>query len=106
LQKTLKDTKNSANLVSNQKRLIYLQKKRIVMMIISAREFRENQTKVLNAAINGQSIILTSRIGNFKIIPVSDSDQILENNLRSACAEVKAHMLGDVKLPLAQDIVF
>lgn len=45
-------------------------------MIISAREFRENQTKVLNAALEGQLIVLTSRIGNFKITPISKEDSL------------------------------
>lgn len=83
-----------------------LQKDQIVMMIVSAREFRDNQTKVLTAAKSGQSIILTSRVGNFKIAPISDSDNIVESSLRTACAEVKAHMRGDMELPLAKDVVF
>lgn len=77
-----------------------------VMMIVSAREFRNNQTKVLSAAKKGQSIILTSRVGNFKIAPVSDSDNIVESGLRAACEEVRAHMRGDMELPLAQDVIF
>lgn len=75
-------------------------------MVVSAREFRENQTKVLSAAMSGQAIVLTSRVGNFKIVPISDSDSIVESHLRTACAEVKAHMQGNMKLPLAKDVVF
>ncbi len=76
------------------------------MIVVSAREFRENQTKVLSAAMSGQSIILTSRLGNFKISPINDNDTIVEKHLRTACAEVKAHMHGDMELPLAKDVVF
>lgn len=76
------------------------------MIVVSAREFRENQSKVLNAAINGQSIVLTSRLGNFKIVPISSNDKIIENELRAGCCEVKDHLTGSIKLPLAKDIVF
>jgi len=76
------------------------------MQIVSAREFRENQTKVLSAAMNGQSIVLTSRLGNFKIVPISDNDNIVEENMRTALAEVKAHMQGNKELSLAKDVVF
>lgn len=76
------------------------------MIVVSAREFRENQTKVLSAAMSGQSIILTSRLGNFKISPINDNDTIVEKHLRTACDEVKAHMHGDMELPLAKDVVF
>jgi len=76
------------------------------MIVVSAREFRENQTKVLTAASNGQAIILTSRIGHFRIIPVSENDDIIENGLREAITEVKEHMNGSRTLPSAKDLVF
>ncbi len=76
------------------------------MIVVSARVVRENLTIVLSAALSGQSIILTSRLGNFKISPINDNDTIVEKHLRTACAEVKAHMHGDMELPLAKDVVF
>lgn len=47
-----------------------------IMQIVSAREFRSNQGKYLNAAMSGQSVLLTSRYGNFKIMPVTDDDSL------------------------------
>ena len=41
------------------------------MEIVSARDFRANQTKILTKALNGESILLSSRIGTFKITPVA-----------------------------------
>lgn len=35
------------------------------MQVVTAREFRANQGKFLNAAKSGQSVLLTSRYGNF-----------------------------------------
>lgn len=76
------------------------------MEIVSAREFRSNQGKYLTAARDGQAVILISRFGNFKITPVSDADEIVERDLHAAHAEVKAHVRGEIELPLAKDIVF
>lgn len=76
------------------------------MEIVTAREFRSNQGKFLTAAMSGKSVVLTSRYGNFKIIPISDEDEIVERNIRTACDEVKAHVAGEIELPSAKDIVF
>lgn len=46
------------------------------MQVVSAREFRANQGKFLNAAINGQSVLLKSRFGVFKISPVAEEDML------------------------------
>lgn len=52
------------------------------MQVVSAREFRTNQTRVLKAARDGQSVMLTSRVGNFKITPISEEDTITEKICR------------------------
>lgn len=46
------------------------------MEIATAREFRSNQGKYLMAANKGESILLTSRYGNFKIVPISKEDSL------------------------------
>ena len=76
------------------------------MQVVSAREFRANQTKVLRAARSGQTVMLTSRVGNFKIVPISNDDSIVERDLRASMEEVKAHLEGKTDLPNARDIVF
>lgn len=76
------------------------------MEIVSAREFRSNQGKFLTAAMSGQSVVLTSRYGNFKITPITDADEIVKRDISLSCAEVKAHVEGNLDLPLAKDIIF
>lgn len=76
------------------------------MQIVSSRDFRSNQGRYLTAARGGQSVVLTSRYGNFKIVPVSDADELVERDIRSAHAEVLAHMEGRIQLPNAKDVVF
>ena len=76
------------------------------MQVVSARDFRANQTKILTAARKGQTVMLTSRVGNFKIVPITDDDTIIEMDLRASMEEVKAHIEGKVSLPNARDIEF
>ena len=47
------------------------------MTVISIKDFRSNQGKYLNLAANGESVILTSRAGSFKIVPVSEDDSLI-----------------------------
>lgn len=76
------------------------------MQVVTAREFRANQSKILKAARDGQSVMLTSRVGNFKIVPIDSEDMIIERHLRTALDEVKAHKEGRITLSNARDVVF
>lgn len=72
------------------------------MLVVSTRDFRTNQTKYLNKANAGEHVILKSRTGSFKIVPIS-SDDIVSNKrdlaeLRGALQEVKDHMEGKKQL--------
>lgn len=51
------------------------------MIIISAREFRQNQEMYLNKIKNGEDIVLKSRkYGSFKLVPVTDNDKLIDKN--------------------------
>lgn len=62
--------------------MIIFAEKLKIMQVVSAREFRANQTRVLKAAREGQSVMLTSRVGNFKIIPISEEDSLTDRICR------------------------
>lgn len=66
------------------------------MEIITTREFRANQGKFLTAAKIGQSVILKSRYGNFKITPVTEEDA-LTTRISKSLSQVK--MIKEGKLP-------
>lgn len=66
------------------------------MEIISARDFRSNQTNILTKVLNGESVILSSRVGMFKILPVTEEDT-LTTRICKGLEEVK--MIEDGKLP-------
>lgn len=53
------------------------------MEIVSARQFRANQGKFLTAANKGESVVLTSRYGNFKIVPIMEEDSLTTRIARS-----------------------
>ena len=66
------------------------------MQVVSAREFRANQGKFLNAAKRGQSVLLTSRYGSFKITPVTEEDTLTQRICRGL-EEVKDIMDGKTR---------
>lgn len=50
--------------------------------------------------------MLTSRVGNFKIVPITSEDTIIEKDLRQSIEEVRGHLEGRIKLTDARDIKF
>ena len=46
------------------------------MEIVSARDFRANQSVVLGKALKGESVLISSRLGMFKIVPVTEDDTL------------------------------
>lgn len=66
------------------------------MEIVSAREFRSNQSSILAKVKNGVSVLLTSRMGTFKILPVTEEDT-LTTRICKGLEQVK--MIEEGKLP-------
>ena len=55
----------------------YVCRKDVIMIVVSIRDFRANQSKYLGLAAGGESVILTSRTGNFKIVPITEDDCLI-----------------------------
>lgn len=79
-------------------------KKKRIMQIVSTREFRANQGRFLSAAKRGQSVILTSRYGNFKITPVTEEDN-LTPHIVEALREVKLIETGQLPAKSAKSFL-
>lgn len=74
------------------------------MQVVSAREFRSNQGKYLTAAMSGQSVMLTSRYGNFKITPITEEDS-LTIRICEGLREVKMIEEGQLPRRTLQDLL-
>ena len=74
------------------------------MTIVSARDFRANQGKYFSMVNSGEHVILKSREGSFRLVPVTASDSISEDtqklaaDLRGALRELKEALAGKKQL--------
>ena len=80
------------------------------MIVISARDFRANQTKFLNMANDGKDVVLMSRSqGSFRIVPVKEDDVVLERDLmdelKGALQEVKDNLQGKKELKSIEQLM-
>lgn len=81
------------------------------MTIVSARDFRANQGKYFSMVISGEHVILKSREGNFRLVPVSSSDSISDEtqkitaDLRGALRELKEVIAGKKKLNTLDSLI-
>lgn len=74
------------------------------MEIISAREFRANQTRILSRVLRGESILLSSRVGTFKITPIS-ADDTLTSRISEGLREVRRIENGEIPSKSALDFL-
>ncbi len=74
------------------------------MIVVSAREFRANQGKFLTQARRGQSVLLTSRYGNFKITPVEEEDT-LTSRICEGLRQVRQMIDGEIPTKSAKDFL-
>lgn len=81
------------------------------MTIVSARDFRANQGKYFSMVNSGEHVILKSREGNFRLVPVSSSDSISDEtqkitaDLRGAFRELKEAIAGKKKLNTLDSLI-
>ena len=58
------------------------------MLVISTRQFRDNQRQYLGRVINGEDVILKSRTeGSFKLVPILDDDTLMSKEQLNAIIE-------------------
>lgn len=81
------------------------------MTIVNARDFRANQGKYFSMVNSGEHVILKSREGNFRLVPVSSSDSISDEtqkitaDLRGALRELKEVIAGKKKLNTLDSLI-
>ena len=81
------------------------------MTIVSARDFRANQGKDFSMVNSGEHVILKSREGNFRLVPVTSSDPISDDSqkiaaeLRGALRELKEVIARKKKLSTLDSLI-
>ncbi len=81
------------------------------MTIVSARDFRANQGKYFSMVNSGEHVILKSREGNFRLVPVTSSDSISDESqkiaaeLRGALRELKEVIARKKKLSTLDSLI-
>lgn len=81
------------------------------MTIVSARDFRANQGKYFSMVNSGEHVILKSREGNFRLLPVTADDTLSDNNqniameLKGALRELKEVIAGKKKLNTLDNLI-
>ena len=81
------------------------------MTIVSARDFRANQGKYFSMVNSGENVILKSREGNFRLVPVTSSDSISDESqkiaaeLRGALRELKEVIAGKKQLNTLDSLI-
>ncbi len=81
------------------------------MTIVSARDFRANQGKYFSMVNSGENVILKSREGNFRLVPVTSSDSISDDSqkiaaeLRGALRELKEVIAGKKQLNTLDSLI-
>ena len=72
-------------------------------MVVTGRDFRANQSRYIGYAHSGEDVILKSRAGSVRLIPVDTSEtrvgsRDLAVELRNALSDVKDSLQGKKKL--------
>ena len=85
------------------KKNVFLQQKQITMLVLTEREFRANLSKYFDAARSGEDVVVKSRAGVFRIVPIQKNYMIvnkdeLNESLRKSLLEVKNTEDGKGKL--------
>ena len=61
-------------------KLVHIKEKSI-MMIVTARDFRGEQGKILARAARGEDVVITSRDhGSFRIVPITEDDTLISKD--------------------------
>lgn len=74
------------------------------MQVVSARVFRANQSTILKKALAGESILISSRIGMFKLTPLTEEDS-LTSRICKGLEEVKHIREGKARSYSVEDVL-
>jgi antitoxin (DNA-binding transcriptional repressor) of toxin-antitoxin stability system len=81
-----------------------------IMVVVTGRDFRANTAKYVDVAYRGEDVVVKSRAGSFRIVPVTEDDVVingrdLAEELRGALMEAKESMEGKRKLNTLDNLI-
>jgi antitoxin (DNA-binding transcriptional repressor) of toxin-antitoxin stability system len=74
------------------------------MREVSTQEFRANQSKILSAAKSGEEVVLKSKVGKFKLVPISEKE-FFTAKVCHGLHQVKAIEEGELPRRTIQDLL-
>ena len=80
------------------------------MVVVTGRDFRSNTAKYVGVAFRGEDVVVKSRVGSFRVVPVSEDDIIINKRdlsaeLRGALMEAKESIEGKRKLNTLDNLI-
>ena len=80
------------------------------MVVVTGRDFRANTAKYVGVALSGEDVVVKSRAGSFRVVPISEDDIIvnkrdLSAELREALIEAKESIEGKRKLNTLDNLI-
>ena len=80
------------------------------MIVVTGRDFRANTAKYVDVANRGEDVVVKSRAGSFRVVPVTEDDIVINKRdlaaeLRDALMEAKESMEGKRKLNTLDNLI-
>ncbi len=81
-----------------------------IMVVVTGRDFRANTAKYVDVALRGEDVVVKSRAGSFRVVPISEDDIVinkrdLTEELRGALLEAKEAIEGKRKLNTLDNLI-
>jgi antitoxin (DNA-binding transcriptional repressor) of toxin-antitoxin stability system len=80
------------------------------MIVVTGRDFRANTSKYVDVAYGGEDVVVKSRAGSFRIVPITEDDIVINKRdlaaeLRGALMEAKESLEGKRKLNTIDNLI-
>ncbi len=80
------------------------------MVVVTGRDFRANTARYVGVALSGEDVVVKSRVGSFRVVPITEDDIIvnkrdLSAELRGALMEAKESIKGKRKLNTLDNLI-
>ena len=80
------------------------------MVVVTGRDFRANTAKYVGVAYRGEDVVVKSRIGSFRVVPITEDDIVINKRdlsaeLRGALMEAKEAIEGKRKLNTLDNLI-